>query len=206
MRSKYVVVTLSAWIGLTAVTMRAQAATPAEETVMRAIHVCAACHGPGGRSDTQSIPSIAGQSRQYLVAQLKDFRSQVRAEPGTKGYMWGISALLDDDAINGLAEFYATQTPAKGRPADPKLVQAGRRIFVDGIPARGVRACASCHGAGGEGAAAFPRLAGQRAEYVYTQLRMFGTALRPHAVEMRAETRAMSPADMRAVAAYLQSM
>jgi cytochrome c553 len=70
-----------------------------------------------------------------------------------------------------------------------------------------VRACASCHGDGGEGASGFPRLAGQRADYVLAQLKIFGsTKLRPHGVLMQNETRAMTAAEMRAVAAYVQSL
>ena len=40
----------------------------------------------------------------------------------------------------------------------------------------------------------FPRLAGQQAEYVVTQLKDFGTALRPHALVMRAEAQSLSQA------------
>ena len=181
--------------------------TPTDQnTVRRAIHVCAACHGEGGRSETANIPSLAGQTRQYTVAQLQDFRSQTRAETGTRAYMWGVSALLDDATITGLAEYYAAQTPAKGRPGPAALINAGRKIFVEGIPSRGVRACASCHSESGQGAAGFPRLAGQRSEYVYAQLKVFGTRLRPHGVVMKEETKAMTPRDMRAVAAYVHSL
>ena len=86
------------------------------------------------------------------------------------------------------------------------LVEAGRTIFLNGIPARGVRACASCHGEKAEGAAAFPRLAGQRSDYVYAQLKEFGTALRPHGVLMREETKPLLPTEMRALAEYVQSL
>jgi cytochrome c553 len=170
--------------------------------VRRAVHVCAACHGEEGRSANRSIPSLAAQSRQYLIGQLRDFRSQTRSETGTLAYMWGVSALLDDAAINGLADYYAAQSPAAGKPGNAARVAAGRKIFVEGMPARGVRACASCHSDGGEGVAAFPRLAGQHADYVYAQLKVFGTRLRPHGVVMQAETHSMSSA----VAEYVQSL
>lgn len=185
---------------------RAQDVAGDQELARRAIHVCASCHGEGGVSTNRSIPSLAGQSSQYLVAQLKDFRSERRAEAGTRAYMWGVSALLDDATITALADYYAAQTPAKGRPASAGLVGTGRKIFTQGIPARNVRACASCHGDGAEGAAAFPRLAGQQADYLYAQLKSFSGKLRPHGVVMQQETRGLAPAEMRAVAAYLQSL
>ena len=185
---------------------RAQDVASDQETVRRAIHVCASCHGEGGRSTDRNIPSLAGQMPQYTTAQLRDFRTQTRAEAGTKAYMWGVSALLDDATIGGLAEYYGAQTPAQGKAGKAALVAAGRKIFTQGIPARGVRACAACHGDGGEGQAGFPRLAGQHAPYVYAQLKIFGTQLRPHGVVMQVEARTMKPAEMRAVAAYVQSL
>lgn len=198
--------TLLAALALVTCAARAQDVPAGQETVRRAIHVCAACHGETGRSETAGIPSLAGQMPQYLIAQLKDFRSQTRAETGTRAYMWGVSALLDDTVIAGLADFYAAQSPAPGKAGPPSLVQAGRKLFADGAPARGVRACANCHGAGGEGAAGFPRLAGQRADYVLAQLKVFGTKLRPHGVLMQNEIRAMTPAELRAVATYVQTL
>jgi cytochrome c553 len=177
-----------------------------KESVRRAIHVCAACHGEEGRSTLRDVPSLAGQMAQYTQAQLIDFRSQTRVENGSKAYMWGVSALLDDATIAGLANYYAAQKPAAGKPGNPALVKAGRRLFVDGAPSRGIRACASCHGEGAEGQAGFPRLAGQRADYIVGQLKVFGGKLRPHGVLMSAEVKQMTAAEMRAVAAYLQSL
>jgi cytochrome c553 len=187
--------------------VRAQDLKSDSETVRRAIHVCASCHGENGQSKTAGIPSLAGQMRQYTIAQLRDFRSSTRAETGTRAYMWGVSALLDDATIDGLADYYAAQAPAAGKAGNAAQVAQGKKLFAAGAPSRGVRACASCHGNGGEGASGFPRLAGQRADYVYSQLRVFGTSkLRPHGVLMQNETRAMTPAEMRAVAAYVQSL
>jgi cytochrome c553 len=192
--------------GLVLAAGAAQAQDAPADTVRRATHVCAACHGEGGRSPTRAIPSLAGQMRQYTIGQLKDFRGQIRAETGSRAYMWGVSALLDDATIDGLADYYAAQAPAPGHPGNPAQLRLGRRIFAEGISARGVRACASCHGGGGEGAAGFPRLAGQQADYVAAQLKVFRTWLRPHAVLMKQETKAMTASEMRAVAVYVQSL
>jgi cytochrome c553 len=184
---------------------RAQDTPTGQDVVRRAIHVCASCHGEGGRSTTPSIPSLAGQMPAYTIAQLKDFRSQTRTEAGTRAYMWGVSALLDDATIQGLADYYGEQSPAAGRSGTPSLIAAGRKTYAEGIPARGVLACASCHGTGAEGAAGFPRLAGQHATYLHAQLKLFGTRLRPHGVIMQVETSFIKPSEMRAVAEYLQS-
>jgi cytochrome c553 len=157
------------------------------DRVQRAVHVCAACHGEGGRSAAAVFPSLAGQMPQYVVAQLKDFRGQIRAETDVQAYMWGVSAL------------------PPGKAGNPKLVELGKKVFAEGIAARGVRACATCHGDNAEGASVFPRLAGQHADYVFRQLKGFGTRLRPHGVLMKNETAHMSDVEMRAVAEYVQS-
>jgi cytochrome c553 len=85
-------------------------------------------------------------------------------------------------------------------------MEQGRQIFEKGIPARSVAGCASCHGENGEGAAVFPRIAGQHADYLVRQLQEFRTRLRPHGVIMAQQVvKNMSNEEMRAVAAYLQA-
>ena len=186
---------------------QAQDMANGSDLARRAVHVCAACHGDGGRSRNAAYPALAEQMPMYLSRQLKDFRGQQRSEAGTQAYMWGVSALLDDDTIQALADYYGAQAPLPGHgKGSPAVLRAGREIFDKGLPAKGVRACASCHGEHAEGAAGFPRLAGQHADYLYAQLKGFGTRLRPHGVLMKAETAHMSPVQMKAVAAYLQSL
>ncbi|WP_251973628.1 c-type cytochrome [Sphaerotilus microaerophilus] len=188
-------------------TARAQDMPDGSDLARRAVHVCAACHGEGGRSTTGAYPSLAGQPAQYTARQLMDFRAQQRAETDSKAYMWGVSALLDDATIQSLAGYYAAQTPPAGRSkAPPAVLRTGQRLFEEGMPARGVRACASCHGDKAEGAAGFPRLAGQHAGYLLRQMQVFSTSLRPHGVLMKAEVAGLTPGQMRAVAAYLQSL
>jgi len=198
--------TLVASLALATSAARAQDTPGGADTVHRAIHVCASCHGEAGHSTQAGIPHLAGQMRAYTISQLTDFRSQTRAETGSRAYMWGVSALLDDATVAGLADYYAALPPSKGVAGPAALVNQGRKVFNEGLPARDVRACASCHGNGAEGAAGFPRLAGQRADYVLAQLKVFGTKLRPHGVLMQQEVKGMTPTELRAVAAYVQSL
>jgi cytochrome c553 len=177
-----------------------------EKVVERAIHVCNACHGDGGDSKMSVNPKLAGQPAIYLADQLRAFRAQKRADSTAQAYMWGISALLDENTIEGLAEYYEMQQPTPGKPGKPALMERGRRIFDEGIPASNVRACAKCHGEEGEGESVFPRIAGQHAEYIVKQLQEFRTKLRPHGVIMANRVvKPMTPEDMDAVAAYLQA-
>lgn len=188
-------------------TPAAQAAGSSDdELVQRAVHVCATCHGDFGRSADSRFPALAGQAREYTIRQLKDFRDKSRAETDVQAYMYGISALLSDGAIEGLADYYTRQEPRPGRAGNASLVNQGKSIFQNGMPSIGVRACASCHGDKAEGQTGFPRLAGQHADYLVRQMKIFKTPLRPHGVIMKNEVRAMNEQQMKAVAAYLQSL
>jgi len=200
MKSK---LTLLIWVAVAAA--HANEIPPAA-VAERAAHVCQACHGNPARQGIDSIPEIAGQVPLYIQAQLKDFRSQTRAETDIQAYMWGISALLDDNTISGLSEYFAALPAPTGRPGEPGRVAVGRKIFEAGIPDKGVRACAGCHGTKAEGASVFPRLAGQKASYILAQLQVFSTRLRPHGILMKKEAAGLSQEQMRDLAEYLQSL
>lgn len=183
------------------------------DTVRRAVHVCEACHGEVGRAKDANVPVLAGQMPRYIERQLKDFRSQARSEASTQAYMWGVSALLDDTTITGLADYYGAQPAPKSKSTNPtkgasaQQLALGRKIFEVGIEARGVRSCSSCHGNQAEGDAGFPRLAGQPAVYLNNQLKLFrNTPLRQHGILMKNESKPLSDGELKAVTAYLQGL
>lgn len=173
--------------------------------VQRAVHVCASCHGDFGRSTHKLYPALAGQTREYMIRQMKDFRDQARAETDIQAYMWGISALLTDEQIEGLADYYAAQTPLPGKSRNAKLEAEGKQIFEQGVGDHTVRACTSCHGTNAQGDGAAPRLAGLHADYVFRQLQAFKTPLRRHGNVMKSEAMALNDAQMKALAAYVMS-
>jgi cytochrome c553 len=171
----------------------------------RVAKICAACHGADGNSSDPFFPKLAGQPAFYTQEQLRLFREQKRADPSAQAYMWGVTALLDDQMMHDLAEFYAQQRPTSAKVKRPELLARGQKIYHEGVAAKGVRPCASCHGEAGEGAGPFPRLAGQHAEYTVRQLQEFRTKLRPYAVIMSGFVKGLSNEDMSAVAEYLAS-
>jgi cytochrome c553 len=175
------------------------------DRIERVVHVCNACHGENGNSKDPAFPKLAGQTAAYTRAQLQDFRSQKRADSSPQAYMWGISALLDDATIEGLAEYYSVQTPVPGKPGPAALAEKGQRVFAEGVPARDIQACAACHGDKGQGKGGAPRIAGQHAEYIVRQLNELRTKLRSHSMTEALRTvKALTAEDMQAVAAYLQ--
>lgn len=170
----------------------------------KAINLCSTCHGPRGISTSPEFPILAAQRPGYLAAQIDAFRKQTRAEKDAHDFMWGIAGRLDEKIVDGIAAYYSAQPPASGRTDDPALVAKGKELFDKGLPDRGIPACASCHGANGEGIADFPRLAGQHAKYVAKQLTYIQTLTRAAPV-MHGIVKDLSPVEIQAVAAYVQS-
>ncbi|KVQ68831.1 c-type cytochrome [Burkholderia territorii] len=170
-----------------------------------ALQVCSNCHGATGVSVSPMFPKLAGQGKEYLVDQLTDFKRHARADPNAKRFMWGFTHLTDAQ-IDELAAYFSSQPPTLGAAGDPALVDAGRAIFMSGLPDKGVAACIGCHGQHGEGLDRFPRLAGQHADYVIKQLRVFReTDTRPRGAVMKAVCANMTEQDMRAVAAFVEA-
>lgn len=183
-------------------------ADPAVPAATLAQQVCSNCHGMDGNSVSPNFPRLAGQPAGYLEAQLKLFRSHDRADPAGFVYMWGLSRHLTDAQIAGLARYFAAQRPVANRPVDGMLAQRGRDIFEHGIPDHNVPPCAACHGPRGEGRDAFPRLAGQHADYLMKQLGVFQyrAEQRPDAGPMKLVAHELTPDNVRAVAAYAQGL
>jgi cytochrome c len=70
---------------------------------------CPACHGPNGDKPLQpAYAKLAGQNADYLVAQLKAFKSQER-KGSQSALMWGMAAQLNDKEMAAIAKFLAAQ-------------------------------------------------------------------------------------------------
>jgi len=172
-----------------------------------ALQVCSNCHGASGISVSPNFPKLAAQTEPYLVAQLKSFKSHGRSDPAGFEYMWGISARLSDEQINGLAAYFSSQAPAAGKSRNPKLISDGLTIYEHGIAENNTPACTSCHGAKAEGNQQFPRLAGQHSDYVVKQLMVFQrTDQRPEGAVMKIVAHGLTGENMESVAAYLEAM
>ncbi len=193
----------SLWSGHSAAQASLDSATK-EAASNIAVGVCASCHGPEGRSTNPLVPELAGQQRAYIEVQLKAFRTQSRADPDAHDYMWGVAATLNDSITVALADYFASQAPAPGTPSDPAILATGRKLYENGDPGRGIAACVTCHGANGQGASVFPRLAGQHSQYLIKQMQMLRVRLRASPV-MHGVIKELTEADISALASYLQS-
>ncbi len=135
---------------------------------------CAACHGANGVSVAPAQPNLGGQGAKYLYKQLVDFKMGNRRNGIMEAQLKG---LTQQDLAN-VAGYYASQEPWKPGYGNKATFTAAQKLYLGGDKTRGVIPCAGCHdpkGAGNEWAA-FPRLGGQHASYLATQLKMFRAA------------------------------
>ena len=164
--------------------------------------LCIGCHGQDGNSTASQYPILAGQGRNYLAKQLRDFKSGKRKEE----HMTSMVEAISKDDIPKLAAWFSQQKRnSTGKPANAK----GQQIFQQGITAKNIAACVDCHGekAGGNDAIGFPALAGQHAEYVIAQLKAFRLKQRSNDNGMmQTVAEQLSDAEIKSVAAYIESM
>lgn len=173
------------------------------ETIVN--QVCAGCHAVDGNSAAPANPKLAGLNYEYLNKQLLNFKSGDRKS----AVMAGMVATLTPDDMKNLAAYYSAQQPKEAKAKDQALALLGQKVYRGGVQGTGVPACASCHGAQGQGIPAqFPRLAGQHTDYIYTQLNKFRTGERANdgAKMMRTIAAKMTDSDMMAVATYIQGL
>src|SRR4030081_3534773 len=76
--------------------------------------LCTACHGETGISQTENIPSLAGQPDQFLQWQLVFFRGGSRKNE----QMQPIAEQISNEDIRSLCAYFASLTPPKATTPD----------------------------------------------------------------------------------------
>ena len=158
------------------------------------LNICWSCHGAEGRPKDPTIPIIWGQQAKYIEKQLRDYRSGDRDSQ----IMSSMAESVRRDDIQGVAAFVAQ----KNWPARPAATSSP--------PPDAVAACAGCHaenlmgGASPEGAA--PRLAGQTAEYLEEEMKIFARGERAKQPTMTAMMKSLSPEERAKIARYLSQL
>jgi cytochrome c553 len=130
---------------------------------------CTGCHGDGGISQTENIPSLAGQPDQFLQWQLVFFRGGARKSD----QMQPVAEAISNEDIRTLGAYFAALTPPKPTAPDdnPDLSKKGAQAAAG-------RRCASCHTDSFAGTKAVARLAGQREEYLAKALHDYKSGVR----------------------------
>jgi cytochrome c553 len=173
------------------------AAAQASDAQRQKAEPCTACHGAEGRSTLAEIPSLAGQPKQFITTQLVMFREGNRKN----AVMNALAAPLSNADINELGSWFAAQSPAAaGASLGADDAAAGKGLIEK-------FGCVTCHGAELHGQQHIPRLAGQRADYLKTQLLGFKAQTRfDMDGNMTSAAQPLSAADIEALATYLSSL
>ena len=169
------------------------------ESNPRAASACARCHGSEGQAPMSTlVPVLHGQPLDYLLSALSNYAEGKRRS----GIMQPLAADLRIEDMRQLASFYAglAPPPIESKNVDAALVERGQRLASEGAPARSVPPCATCHSN-----SAYPRLAGQNAAYISSQLRLWKKGYRlgtESAAMMSLIAQRLSDDEVDAVAAY----
>lgn len=158
---------------------------------------CLACHGAAGNPSQPTIPSLAGQPKQFLVSALFQFREGKRTNP----VMSPMAANLTNADLNDLADFFAAQKPRApdGKIAPERAAQA-REIAQRNN-------CTACHTATLTGQQHIPRLAGQQREYLAAQLQAFHASTRGELDGvMTSAAQGLSAGDIEVLSDYLATL
>ena len=182
-------------------------AQPADSIAARAAP-CMICHGKQGRAANDGYyPRIAGKPAGYLYNQLRNFRDGRRRQYPLMVYM---VQNLSDGYLKELADFFARQQvpypPPQQVDVSPAVLERGRALAHSGDPAKGVPACAACHGDRLTGVApSIPGLLGLPRDYINAQFGAWRDRLRQAVPPdcMAGIAHRLSVADISAVSAWL---
>lgn len=170
------------------------------------VAVCVACHGQTGNDSLlPAVPKLGGQGEKYLLKQLQEIKSGVRAVP----LMAGMLDNLSERDLADVAAFYAGQPQPLGAVEEEKRA-LGETLYRAGDAAIGVAACTACHAPNGKGnaAAGYPALSGQDVAYTEAQLKAFrdGVRMNDQAEVMRAIVARLNDREIAALASYVSGL
>jgi cytochrome c553 len=164
---------------------------------------CVACHAADGNSTVPAQPKLAQQQPEYLIKQLKEYKSGTRKDP----VMQGFAAAMSEADMRNVAYWLASQKVKPGEARNGDTLELGERIYRGGIADRNIAACAGCHSPNGAGVPSqYPRLGGQHADYIATQLQQFRNGKRGNSQPMTDVAAKMNDVEIKAVADYIAGL
>ncbi len=153
---------------------------------------CKGCHAVDSYNNvypTYHVPRIGGQSQDYLVAALKEYRAGNRDH----ATMTAQASSYSDQDIADIAAYISSVVPPL-TAGEPK-----------GQAPAAATTCKACHGETGIGQiSTYPYLAGQHQDYLEQALSDYKAGARkgPNASIMQAQLMMLSDEDLKAIAAY----
>ena len=162
---------------------------------------CFTCHGLDGRGNGAGAPRLAGMGLGYLDRQLDDYATGLRRHPEMEAF----ARRLPPRDRQAVSAFYAALPVAPGAmPATP-----APSLYTSGDPARGLAACADCHGLRGEGVGdGNPPIGAQPAAYLAAQMHAWRSSARRNDAEnvMLLISRRLDAEEIETLAAYAASL
>lgn len=152
---------------------------------------CMGCHGPNGISQIPEWPNIAGQKKDYLLAQLKAFKSGTRVDD--LGMMPPVLATLSDQDMQQAVDYFSAQ---------PRAAWTAPKDVSKSV-ADTAATCQACHNnTTSTGPFPAPILDGQKQPYLHTQLTAFRDGTRKNA-EMSPVAAGLTDVQITQIVAYL---
>jgi cytochrome c553 len=139
--------------------------------------MCIGCHGIVGYQasfpEVHKVPMISGQNADYIVAALMAYKKGDRKHPS----MRGIAGSLSDQDMLDLGAYYQQHTGSSPLVTPKALPEPSPQVAALLQKA----ACISCHGDNFSKpiSPAYPKLAGQHADYLYVALKAYQTNTNP---------------------------
>ena len=172
---------------------------------------CLECHGLTGQgaehptSAEAKFAKLAGQYPDYILKQIRDFRSGARKHD----QMAIVARNVSDEDVLDIAAYFASQAVMNGKDGD--LHEAGKALYQAGDATRGIVACVSCHGVKGKGLETnklAPILGGQEWRYLDQQLRSWRSGERRNSPDgvMNKATSALTDKEIESLADYLSGL
>ncbi|MGC2461296.1 MAG: c-type cytochrome [Steroidobacteraceae bacterium] len=166
---------------------------------------CLTCHGDAGNNPIPGLmaPKLAGLNAAYITKQLHDYQSGRRVFDA----MNTLAKTLSASDVKAAADYFSAQTRTADEVTDKSLANQGEAIVKHGIADQAVPACVNCHNDGVTGTFRYPRLAGQKADYVLNQLTHLKSGERHNDFgQMSRVAMRLTEGQMKAVADYVSSL
>jgi len=134
--------------------------------------ICSCCHGGTGLGLAHIAPMIAGLNEGYFIEQITHFKRGKRTNPT----MPTMPMTIPDEKTTKLLAHYYSQLPVPNikkteQRGDAEIIKdPARTLTYQGDWNRNIPACSTCHAPSGVGIDHFPRLTGQHADYIKSQL------------------------------------
>lgn len=192
------------------VTRRIGSGNPVAGKLKSDTELCQGCHGETGVNAISSYPKLTGQYADYIVKQLRNFKTGVRQHP----VMNGMAEHISDSDMADIAAYFASNERMHGNDTGPgaRGDELAKNLFAKGDLKRDVLPCASCHGNSGKGAIAgadiYPVIGGQHKLYLREQLLNWRSGARSNGTgaAMNLIAKSLSDTEIDALSQYIAEL